>query len=210
MDKGLLWQARPWQAFKNVAIIFSFVVNVILVIGILLALPLLLPTLNGVAKPLVGGLSDSFVQMGEASIERTISVDDHIPVVFTLPLQQQTNVVLVEPVPMSVPATFVLPGGGGTINGTVTLQLPPGTTLPVSLDMQVPVSTTIPVQLDVGVDIPLQETELATPFNTLRDLFEPLDGFIGGLPQTNDDLYERLSNRDDGPAQPGPIGERRP
>lgn len=210
MDKEFIWQARPWQAFKTIAIIFSFIVNIILVIGILLALPLLLPALNGVAKPLVGGLSDSFVQMGEASIERTISVDDQIPVVFTLPLQQETNVVLTEPVPMSVPATFVLPGGGGTINGTVILELPPETSLPVALDMQVPVSTTIPVQLDVGVDIPLQETELATPFNTLRDLFEPLDGFMGGLPRSNDDLYERLSNREEEPAPPSPVGERAP
>lgn len=210
MDKGFIWQARPWQAFKNVAIIFSFIVNIILVIVLLLALPLLIPVLNSVAKPLVGGLSDSFVQMGEASIERTISVDDQIPVVFTLPLQQETDVVLIEPVPMSVPATFVLPAGGGTINGTVILELPPGTSLPVALDMQVPVSTTIPVALDVGVDIPLQETELATPFNTLRELFEPLDGFIGGLPQSNDDLYERLSDRDEAPALPSPVGERAP
>lgn len=210
MDKGYIWQARPWQAFKNVAIIFSFIVNLVLVLVILLALPLLIPGLNGVARPLVGGLSNSFVQMGEASIERTIAVDDQIPVVFTLPMQQETEVVLIEPVPMSVPATFVLPAGGGTINGTVTLQLPPGTTLPVALDMQVPVSTTIPVQLDVGVDIPLQETELATPFNTLRGLFEPLDSLLGGLPQSNDDLYERLSNRDDANAQPSPIGERAP
>ncbi|MFW6097067.1 MAG: hypothetical protein ACOC9Z_03280 [Chloroflexota bacterium] len=210
MDKGFIWQARPWQAFKTIAIIFSFIVNIILVIGILLALPFLIPAMNGVAKPLVGGLSDSFVQMGDASIERTISVDDQIPVVFTLPLQQETNVVLTEPVPMSVPATFVLPGGGGTINGTVILELPAETSLPVALDMQVPVSTTIPVQLDVGVDIPLQETELATPFNTLRDLFEPLDGFMGGLPQSNDDLYERLSDRDEEPAPSSPVGERAP
>lgn len=210
MDKEIIWQARPWQAFKNVAIIFSFIVNIILVIVLLLSLPLLIPVLNSVAKPLVGGLSNSFVQMGEASIERTISVDDQIPVVFTLPLQQETNVVLIEPVPMSVPATFILPAGGGTINGTVILELPPGTSLPVALDMQVPVSTTIPVALDVGVDIPLQETELATPFNTLRELFEPLDGFIGGLPQSNDDLYERLSDRDEAPAPPSPVGERAP
>lgn len=210
MDKGLFWQARPWQAFKNFAIIFSFIVNIIVIIGLLLALPLLIPALNGVAKPLVGGLTDSFVQMGDASIERTIAVDDQIPVVFTLPLQENTNVLLVEPVPMSVPATFVLPAGGGTINGTVILELPSGTSLPVALDMQVPVSTTIPVQLDVGVDIPLQETELATPFNTLRLLFEPLNGFMDGLPNSNDDLYERLSDREEAPTPPSPVGERTP
>ena len=206
MDKGFIWQARPWQAFKNVAIIFSFIVNFVLVIVVLLALPLLVPGISGIAGPLVSGLNDSFVQMGEASIQRTITVDDEIPVVFTLPLQETTQVVLVAPVPMSVPATFVLPGGGGSINGTVSLQLPSGTTLPVSLDMSVPVSTTIPVHLDVGVDIPMQETELAAPFNTLRALFGPLDQFLGGLPQSNEDVYERLGARAGGETPPEPVG----
>lgn len=213
MDKGTFWQARPWQAFKNIAIIFSFVVNLVLVIVLLLAAPLLLPGVNSIAQPLVSGLSDSFVQMGEASIQRTISVDDQIPVVFSLPLQEQTRVVLVEPVPMSgIPATFVLPGGGGAINGTVSLTLPEGTSLPVALDLTVPVSTTVPVQLDVGVDIPMQETELAAPFNTLRALFQPLDSFLQGLPASNEDLYERLSNLkdDEAPASPAPIGEVAP
>jgi hypothetical protein len=206
MDKQFFWQARPWQAFKNFAIIFSFVVNLVLILVILLALPLIIPIVSGIAYPIVNGLNQSFIQMGEASIERTIAVDDEIPVVFSLPLQQQTQVVLTEAVPMSVPATFVLPAGGGTINGTVSLQLPPGTSLPVSLDMTVPVSTSIPVKLDVGVDIPMQETELATPFNNLRALFQPLDAFLSGLPQSNEDLYERLGSSNDDPAAPEPVG----
>lgn len=210
MDKRYFWQARPWQAFKNFAIIFSFVVNLVLIIALLLILPLLIPGVSGVAQPLVGGLSESFVQMGDASIERTIAVDDQIPVVFTLPLRQETDVVLVEPVPMQVPATFILPAGGGTINGTVVLQLPAGTSLPVALDMQVPVSTTIPVRLDVGVDIPLQETELAAPFNTLRGLFQPLDHLLRGLPQSNEEFYERLSRQEEAAPPAEPLGALRP
>lgn len=193
----LFWQARPWQAFKNFAIIFSFVTNLVLLVVILLSLPLIIPGVNSIARPLVGGLSQSFVQMGEASIVRTIEVNDELPISFSLPLQEETNVVLVEPVPMTVPATFTLPGGGGSINGVVSLELPAGTTLPVALDMQVPVSETIPVRLDVGVDIPLQETELGAPFNTLQGLFAPLDRFLGGLPQDNDDLFQRLERRAD-------------
>lgn len=191
------WQARPWQAFKNFAIIFSFVINLVFLVVLLLALPLIIPGINSIARPLVGGLNQSFVQMGEASIVRTIEVDDELPVRFTLPLQEETNVVLVEPVPMTVPATFTLPGGGGSINGVVSLELPAGTALPVALDMQVPVSETIPVRLDVGVDIPLQETDLGTPFNTLQGLFAPLDRFLGGLPQDNQDLFQRLERRAD-------------
>lgn len=195
MDNKLFWQGKPWRAFKNFAILFSFVVNLVLLLILFLSLPLLIPGLNSIAKPLVGGLSDSFVQMGQARIERTITVDDQLPVSFTLPLQQNTSVVLVEPVPMTVPATFNLPGGGGTINGVVSLQLPAGTSLPVALDMQVPVSNTIPVKLDVAVDIPLQETDLGTPFNNLQGLFIPLDQLLGGLPQSNDDLFRRLQDQ---------------
>jgi hypothetical protein len=193
--KNLIWQARPWQAFKNFAIIFSFVINFVLLLVLLLAAPLLLPGLNTIATPLVGGLSDSFVQMNQARIERTIEVDDRIPVEFTLPLQQGTDVVLTEAVPLNVPATFNLPGGGGTINGVVSIQLPAGLSLPVELDMQVPVSTTIPVNLDVGVDIPLDETELGAPFATLQGLFTPLDSFLNQLPNDNDDLYQRLEQQ---------------
>lgn len=203
MDNGLFWQGKPWRAFKNFAIIFSFVVNLILLLILFLALPLLIPGVNRIAGPLVGGLSDSFVQMGQARIQRTIAVEDQIPVSFTLPLEQNTSVVLVEPVPMTVPATFNLPAGGGTINGVVSLQLPPGTSLPVALDMQVPVSNTIPVKLDVAVDIPLQETDLGEPFNNLQGLFIPLDRFLDGLPESNDDLLRRLEDRAQAPEATG-------
>lgn len=189
------WQKKPWQAFKNFAIIFSFVVNFVLLLVLLLAAPLIIPIVDTVARPLVGGLSDSFVQMGEASIVRTILVDDSIPVSFTLPLSDTTDVVLDRSVPLNVPATFNLPGGGGTINGSVYLELPEGMILPIRLDLDVPVSNTIPVQLDVAIDIPLQETELGAPFNTLQELFVPLDRFLRGLPASNQELFERLTGR---------------
>lgn len=208
--KDAIWQARPWQAFKNFAIIFSFIMNFVLLLVILLAAPLLLPGVRTIAGPLVGGLTDSFVQMGEANIERTISVEDEIPVEFMLPLQQTTNVVLIEPVPLAVPATFNLPGGGGTINGTVSIQLPKGLTLPVALDMQVPVSSTVPVNLDVAVDIPLQETELGAPFATLEGLFMPLDNFLQQLPGNNDELFDRLQQVERDPVVPEVIGGQQP
>ena len=196
------WQKKPWQAFKNVAIIFSFIVNFVLLLVLLLAAPLILPIVDSVARPLVGGLSDSFVQMGEASIVRTIPVDDNIPVSFTLPLSTTTDVVLDRPVPLNVPATFNLPGGGGTINGAVYLELPEGLVLPIRLDLGVPVSNTIAVQLDVAVDIPLEETELGQPFNTLQALFVPLDSFLEALPASNQELFERITGRRSGTEEP--------
>jgi hypothetical protein len=190
--RDYLWQSRPWRAFKNFAIIFSFVMNLILLLLLLLAAPVLVPAIDAIGKPLVGGLSESFVEMGDARIVRTIAVDDAIPVQFDLPLQQTTTVVLTDPVPLTVPATMVLPGGGGVINGTVSLELPPGVGLPVALDMTVPVSNTIPVSLDVAVDIPLNETELGPPFQTLEGLFLPLNDFVQRLPTSNEDLFNRV------------------
>lgn len=187
------WHGKPWQAFKTFAILFSFMMNLVLLIVLLLIAPLIIPIVHNIAKPIVGGLNGSFVDMSNATIERTISVEDEMPIAFTLPLAAETDVVLAENVPLSgVPATFTLPGGGGAINGNVALTLPEGLVLPVSLALDVPVDQQIPVALDVAVEIPLQETELGKPFNTLQALFEPLDGLLSGLPESNEDLFDRV------------------
>lgn len=202
------WDSKPWQAFKTFAIIFSFVMNLVLLIVLLAILPLIIPIVNEIAKPIVGGLNSSFVDMSTATISRTIEVNDHIPIDFTLPLSTTTNVVVIDDVPLQgVPARFILPGGGGSINGQVFLDLPRGLSLPVQLDLQVPVSQTVPVHLAVGVQIPLSETELGGPFNRLQALFEPLDRLLSGLPSSNQELIDRVSNatlRD----QPATVGAR--
>lgn len=193
MDRKWVWSRKPWQAFKTFAIIFSFVMNFVLLIVLLIAAPLILPIVDTVAEPLVGGLSDSFVDMSNATISRTIEVEDTIPINFVLPLDTETDVVVVEAVPLNIPAQFTLPDGGGQINGNVTLALPDGLTLPVKLNLNVPVDQEIDVALAVDVQIPLQETDLGGPFNTLRGLFEPLDRLIKGLPSSNDELMNRVT-----------------
>lgn len=176
------WQKKPWQAFKNFAIIFSFVVNFVLVIVLLLALPLLLPIVNGGVKPIVEGLNQSFVEMNQASIKRTIEVSEDVPIDFDLPLYTPTTVTLTQDIPLQVNASFFLPGGGGTINGTVSLVLPTGLPLPIELGLDVPVENQIPVNLNVAVDIPLNETELSVPFTRLENLFGPLVDQLDRLP----------------------------
>lgn len=180
----------------NFAIIFSFIVNIVLVIVLLLIAPIVLPIVGTIVNPLVGGLTESFVEMGEASIQQTIIVDDEIPIQFVLPLDARTDVVLAEAVPLQVQAQFVLPNGGGIINGVVNLQLPNNLVLPVNLSLEVPVSQTVPVLLNVPVDIPLAETELGVPFNRLQSLFVPLNGLLSGLPASNEELAERFSSSD--------------
>jgi len=192
---------KPWQAFKTFAILFSFAVNFILLIVLLLVAPLIIPIVSDIANPIVGGLNDSFVDMSAATISRKIEVNDEMGIAFTLPLSTTTDVVVVKDVPLSVPAQFVLPNGGGSINGQVFLNLPKNLKLPVQLDLDVPVDQTIPVQLAVDVDIPLHETELGKPFNTLRSLFEPLAALLNGLPASNEELFDRILGRDSAAAE---------
>jgi len=191
--KDFWWQQKPWQAFKNFALLFSFVINLILLVVLLLALPRILPLVNEVAKPIVGGLNQSFVEMNSASITRTIVVSDIIPIDFNLPLRTHTAVTLTENVVLGdYPITMVLPGGGGQINGNVTLVLPAGLPLPVALNLNVPVRNQIPVKLNVAVNIPLNETELGAPFTRLQNLFGPLVEQLDKVPADNEALLESI------------------
>ena len=188
------WQNKPWQAFKNFAIIFSFIVNIILILVLGVVAILLFPFLSNMVTPLVGGLDQSFAEMNDASIVQVIEVDDTMPISFDQPLNQNIDVVLTAPVNLNVPATFTLPAGGGVINGNVDITLPQGQVLPVNIAMAVPVSQTIPVVLNVPVDIPLNDTDLATPFARLVELFGPLTNFLEGLPADNDELMTRINS----------------
>lgn len=192
--KQWIWEGKLWSAFKNAAIFISFGINMVLLVFLILAAFYIIPTSKMIAEPLVSGLHQSFVDMSEAHITRTIVVQDSIPVVFDIPVQAKAVATLTEPVPMSLPTTFVLPGGGGFINGNVSLALPAGTGLPVEFSMIVPVSETVPIEISVAVDIPLQETELSEPFMALQTLVAPFDKFLSGLPADNREFFERLVN----------------
>jgi hypothetical protein len=202
---------RFWHAFKDIAVIFSFVVNFVLVVILLvISIPALRATLalkSGTVEPLLNDLDAAFVQLGESKIDTTIAIDQCTPISFTLPLsepldidftldiQEHTAVVLQEPVPLNgLPARFNLPGGGGMINGSVSLSLPAGLRLPVWLDMSVPVRKTIPVRMEVPVDqqvnivmdVPVQihlgEAGLAPAVEELRAVFRPVRVQIERLP----------------------------
>lgn len=201
---------RFWDAFRDVAIIFSFLVNFVLVVVLLaLAVPGLRAALalkNGLAEPLVNDLDAAFVSLGEATVSTTVRIDKSIPIQFELPLdeslpirfdlpiEQDTTVVLRQAVPLNVPATFTFPGSGGAINGSVSLSLPAGMALPIHLSMVVPVSQTVPVrmqvpvdqmvpiQMDVPVQIKLGEAGLNPVVAKLRAALEPVKEQLGRLP----------------------------
>jgi hypothetical protein len=172
-----------WEAFKNLAIIFSFIVNLVLVIVLLLVVGwLLFPIKTDVVEPMLDKLQGAVNALDDATIVRTISIDQQVPVNFTLPLNQGTTVVLSQDVELIRPATFNLPAGGGSINGTVALKLPQGLQLPILLNLDVPVQNFIPVQFPVEVSIPLRETELNQVVVELNNVLEPLRDFLDDLP----------------------------
>lgn len=201
---------RLWNGFKNVAIVFSFLVNFILVVALLVftvpGIRAAFALKNGLVEPLLRNLDAAFVGLGDSTINTTIPInqptrirfdlplDQQLPINFPLSIEQDTVVMLNAPVPLVLPATFNLPGGGGSIHGTVNLSLPAGTRLPIHLSMIVPVSATIPVQMlvpvdqdvpirmDVPVSIKLGESGLDPAVEQLRAVFRPLQAQLDRLP----------------------------
>ncbi len=164
-------------------VIFSFIVNLILVIVLLALGVLIFEIKNQVAQPLVNGLHSSFVGLDQATIDWTIPVRDTIQVQLDIPLETDTVVVLTEPVPLQVDALIDLPGiNAYNVNAIVDLELPQGLALPVALDLDVAVDQPLPIELDVRAVIPLQETQLHDVADNLRLLFEPLARGLVNLP----------------------------
>jgi hypothetical protein len=201
------------ERFQDRAIVFSFIVNagtiLVLVVGGLPATFGALVVKDNTVEPLLNDLDAAFVRLGESEITTTVKIDEQVPIQFNLPLDQQlaidfplpiqqnTVVVLTERVPLyNLPATFSLPGGGGQINGMVSLALPAGMVLPIRLDMTVPVTSTIPVRMNVPVDqvvpirmevpvkIKLGESGLGPAVQELRDAIEPISTTVQSLPDT--------------------------
>lgn len=170
-----------WLAFEKFAIFFSFVVTFTLIMILLVlafvawqAAPGLLDIKDGLVCDTVTGLNTLLVDFENAVITATIPVTDTVPVQFNLPLDQGLTVSLTDRVPLNRPATYVLPSGGGRINGTVYLELPEGQRLPIHMRTTVPVDQQLPVHLSVPVEIPLRDTELGAVIQQLQDLLAPL------------------------------------
>jgi len=184
---------RLWNAFRNIAILFSFLVNIVLVIVVailVLRADSIFSLKTEIAEPLLVDLDQAFAALGETRIQSTIYITDTIPVVFDIPLEQNTDVILTQPVPLAMPAQFVISGGGGTINGTVTMSLPQGQALPVVLRINVPVSTTAPVIIEAPVTIDLAEAGMGPAIEQLRAVFRPMTSFVQSLPDTAEELLQ--------------------
>ncbi len=200
-----------WERFKSFAILFSFTVNVVTILSLLVgsvpAAQTAFTLKTDTVEPLLNDLDAAFVELGESEIVTEVAIDENLdirfdlpldqklPIDFPLPIQQDTAVMLTQRVPLyNLPATFVLPGGGGQINGAVTLALPAGMFLPIRLDMSVPVTSTIPVRMIVPVDqqVPIQmtvpvriklgESGLQPAVDDLRRAIQPISATVQSLP----------------------------
>jgi hypothetical protein len=173
---------RLWNAVKNITIVVSLIVNVVLIIALVVLasqVGQIKATLNGI----VGQLDTAFVSLGDAVVQDNIHIAQRVPVRFDLPIDQAITVMTTQPVPLSIPATFSL-GQFGQIYGTVSLALPQDLSLPILIRMVVPVQTEIPVVFEQPVSIPLGQRGLGPVVNQLRGVTFPLLQMIQGLPNS--------------------------
>lgn len=189
LRSGLNWRPWVWQgkigpAFWTVTGIMSLILNAVL-IAVLIVLGRHLFTLKAlVEQQLLGGLSENFARMDSAVIRTTVQVEDEIPVVFDLPVEATTVVVLSEDVTIRGARVTLQTGGLTLFSASTSIVLPRGTALPVHLSLTVPVSTQVPVSLSVPVAIPLAETELHQPFVGLQQVVAPYQRLLQGLPNS--------------------------
>ncbi len=177
------------RAFWRFMVIFSFIVNIVLVVVLIVAGLLIFEIKNQIAEPLVEGLHSSFVGLDQATIDWTIPVRDQIQVELNIPLKTTTTVILQEPVPLEVNALIDLPGiNAYNVNAAVNLELPVGLELPVSLDLDVEVDEPLDIELDVRAVIPLSQTQLHDVANNLRLQLEPLAIALNNLPGGFDEV----------------------
>jgi hypothetical protein len=137
----------------------------------------------------VGGLYYNFILMDQATISTTIEVDTTVPVQFDLPLSQETTVRLTRPTTIQGASVTLSTGGLNIVQAPTTIILPAGTELPIKLDLAVPVDTTIPITLTVPVNIPLNQSELHTPFVGLRNVVAPFYELLNSLPDSWEEFF---------------------
>ncbi|CAG0928811.1 hypothetical protein TFLX_01075 [Thermoflexales bacterium] len=169
-----------WDAAKTLSLVVSMFVNVILIVAVVI-LANQVGAIKLTLANVLGQLDSAFEGLGLAVISDTIKISQQVPVQFDLPLNQDTVVTTLGPVPINTQATFSL-GQFGSINGTVSLQLPTGTSLPVHLELNVPVSSSIPVVFDQPIAIPLADKGLGPVVAKLRAALSPIIGLVQKMP----------------------------
>jgi hypothetical protein len=184
-----LWQGQIFPAFWTLTGLLSLAVNIILIIILLSLGKELFSIKQLVSNQLINGLHDNFVKMDQARISTTVIVDSTIPVKFDLPVKTNTVVILTKDTTITRAHVSVFTGGLTINSALADIVLPAGTNLPIALDITVPVDTTVPVKLTVPVNIPLNQTELHTPFVGLQNVVSPYKTLLDSLPNSWDQIF---------------------
>ena len=175
----IAYQGKFLPAFWTVASICSLIVNIILIAALISFGRHFFELKAIISNGLVDGLSSNLALMDKAHIVTTVPVEtkvqlkDSLPVVFSLPLNQDTQVTLVQDTNVSgttlinlapVPLDFTLPAG-------TPLQINLDMTIPVS--QSIPVDITVPVSLLVPLDLAIDQTDLHQSIAGLQSSIEP-------------------------------------
>jgi hypothetical protein len=158
--------------FYRVAIIFSLVVNLILV-AVVIALPFAL-------RPILGNVVDELNGLENAVIETTVEVDQAMPV-------RDVVIQVLQPITVSttsesqIEAAYVVMylGNGSQVAGTTYITMPPNTKLPIDFQNNIVMSSTIPVQLTIPVSIPLKDTQVGAFAANLKGMLAPITSLLG-------------------------------
>jgi hypothetical protein len=172
------------SAFWTVASLLSLTVNIIL-IAVLIYLGTQFSTIKHMVRDdVLAGLYTNFALMDQASIQTTIPVHSQVPAKFNLPLDTNTVVVLSKDTRIPGARVTLNTGGLTIVNAPTDITLPAGTRLPIHLSLEVPVDQQIPVDLSVDVNIPLNKTDLHTPFVGLQNVVAPYYVMVNNMPES--------------------------
>ncbi len=172
------------STFWTVSSIFSLVVNLALLVIVYVLASQLFTIKRIVRDEVLGGLYANFILMDQASIKTTIPVNASVPAKFDLPVETETTVVLSRDTVIRGANVSLSTGGLSITNAPTDIVLPAGTRLPILLSIVVPVDQQIPVNLAVKVDIPMNKTELHTPFVGLQGVVAPYYFMLDNLPDS--------------------------
>jgi hypothetical protein len=182
----VIYQGKFLPAFWTVAGIFSLVVNIILIAVLVSFGHYFFELKTLVSEGLVSGMSDSLALMDKAHIvmtvpvETTVQLQDNLPVVFDLSINENTQVNLAEDT--RIPGAYIY------LNNTAVLtdlDLPAGTPLNFTLNTTIPVSqsipvdVTVPVSLLVPLDVAIDQTDLHQSIVGMQSAIEPYRSFLG-------------------------------
>jgi hypothetical protein len=182
----VVYQGKFLPAFWTVACLFSLFINVILV-GLLIGFGHSFFELKAVvSNGLVTEASNSLATMDKAHlvltvpVETTVRVQDNLPVAFDIPINQNTQLSIIEETNITGARIYL-----NNTAVTTDLTLPANTALQANFDMNIPVSTTVPVDItvpvsvQVPVDIAIDQTDLHQSIVGLQEAIAPYKTVIG-------------------------------